>query len=166
MTNHLRDYFRGRRQRRGLSLGQLARLLGYRNVSKGSNRIARFERAGAVPADLLLHLADALGIDPPTVEDLLERDRQGRLRGWEAWVSEPVPIRLIVRYMPAVYGQVALPEGSPRRSRRRRSPVPTPGSTGGGSAWRSPGGCRYGSARTVGWRPGRRPRRTPRMPPT
>jgi hypothetical protein len=41
----------------------------------------------------------------------MERDRQGRLRAWEEWVRQPVPKRLIVRYMPAVYGTVALPEG-------------------------------------------------------
>jgi transcriptional regulator with XRE-family HTH domain len=111
VTNHLGGYFKERRGKRGLGLGQLARLLGYRNVSKGSNRIARFERGGAVTEDLLLRLAEALGIDLATVEGLLEEDRQERLREWEAWVNEPVPMRLIVRYMPAVYGRVALPEG-------------------------------------------------------
>jgi transcriptional regulator with XRE-family HTH domain len=111
VTNHLGDYFRERRQQRGLSRGQLARLLGYRNVSKGANKISRFERQGYVTEDLLLHLAEALGIDLPTVEDLLEKDRQERLRDWEEWVSQPVPMRLIVRYLPAVYGTVALPEG-------------------------------------------------------
>jgi transcriptional regulator with XRE-family HTH domain len=110
MSNHLGTYFRERRRQRGLSLGQLARLVGYRNVSKGCNRIARFERYGAVTQDLLLHLAEALGIDLPTVEGLMERDRRERLREWEAWANEPVPMRLIVRYMAAVYGTVALPD--------------------------------------------------------
>jgi transcriptional regulator with XRE-family HTH domain len=111
MADHLGTYFRERRQQRGLGLGQLARLVGYRNVSKGSNRIARLEREGAVTADLLLRLAEALDIDLSTVEDLLEEDRQERLREWEAWVSQPVPMRLIVRLTAAVYGTVALPEG-------------------------------------------------------
>jgi transcriptional regulator with XRE-family HTH domain len=111
MANHLGDHFKEQRDKRGLSLGQLARLLGYRNTSKGSNRIARLEREGAVTADLLLRLAGVLGIDLPTIEELTERDRQERLREWEGWVSQPVPIQLVVRYMPAVYGTVALPEG-------------------------------------------------------
>jgi transcriptional regulator with XRE-family HTH domain len=111
MADHLGTYFHERRQQRGLGLGQLARLVGYRNVSKGSNRIARLEREGAVAEDLLLRLAKALGIDLPTVEGLMEKDRQERLRQWEQWVNEPVPMRLIVRYMPAVYGTLALPEG-------------------------------------------------------
>jgi transcriptional regulator with XRE-family HTH domain len=111
MANNLGTYFQERRRQRGLTLGQLARLLGYKNVSKGSNRIARFERHGAVTPDLLLHLAEALGIDLAIVEGMLERDRQERPREWEAWVNEPVPIQLVARYMPAVYGRVALPEG-------------------------------------------------------
>jgi transcriptional regulator with XRE-family HTH domain len=160
MTNHLRTYFREQRDKRGLGLGQLARLIGCRNVSKGSNRIARLEREEAVPADLLLKLAGALGIDLPTAEDLLEQDHQERLRGWEQWVSQPVPMRLVVRYLPAVYGRVALPEGSPPRSTPSSSPAPTPGSTGGGSAWRCPGGFPCGSGQMVGSRPG------PRRPPT
>ena len=41
---------------------------------------------------------------------LIEQDRQEHLRAWEAWVNEPVPIQLIVRYMPAVYGRVPLPQ--------------------------------------------------------
>lgn len=36
MTNHLGDFFRRRRVERGLSLGQLAGLAGYRNVDKVS----------------------------------------------------------------------------------------------------------------------------------
>jgi hypothetical protein len=62
-----------------------------------------------VTEDLLAALADALGIDPQSVESLIEQDRQEHLRAWEEWVSEPVPMRLIARYMPAVYGRVPLP---------------------------------------------------------
>jgi transcriptional regulator with XRE-family HTH domain len=109
VSHHLGGYFKEQRDKRGLSLGQLARLLGYRNTSKGANRISRFERQGAVTADLLLRLADALGIDLGTIEGLLEQDRQERLRDWEEWANEPVPMRLIVRYAAAAYGKVALP---------------------------------------------------------
>ena len=63
--NHLGNYFHEQRKGQGLSLGQLAVLVGYRNVSKGANRIARFEREGIVTDDLLAALADALGIDLP-----------------------------------------------------------------------------------------------------
>jgi transcriptional regulator with XRE-family HTH domain len=105
------SYFHARRIDRGLSLGQLARMVGYRNVSKGANRIARFERDGAINELLMLNLAEALEIDLPTVEDLMEQDRQEHLRAWEAWANEPVPMCLIVKYLPAVYGTTQLPEG-------------------------------------------------------
>jgi transcriptional regulator with XRE-family HTH domain len=107
--NNLGHYFHNRRLQVNLSLGQFARLVGYRNVSKGANRIARFEREGMVTDDLLAALAETLGIDLDTVESLIEQDRQEQLRAWEAWVNEPVPMELIVRYMPAVYGKVPLP---------------------------------------------------------
>lgn len=110
MANNLGNFFHEQRIRHGLSLGDLARLVGYRNVSKGANRIARFERFGTVREDLLAALADALGIELQTVESLIDQDRQEHLRAWEEWVSEPVPMCLIVRYMPAVYGTVKLPE--------------------------------------------------------
>jgi hypothetical protein len=108
--NNLGQFFNEKRVSQGLSLGRLARLVGYRNVSKGANRISRFEHEGTVTEDLLAALVDALGIDLQTVEALIEQDRQEHLRAWEAWVSEPVPMRLIVKYLPAVYGTVPLPQ--------------------------------------------------------
>jgi hypothetical protein len=38
-------------------------------------------------------------------------DEEESLQAWEAWVKEPVPMRLIVKYLPAVYGTKKLPEG-------------------------------------------------------
>jgi len=110
MSNHLGNYFRDRRSKHGYSLGQLARLAGYKNVSKGANKIARFEAAGVVKEELLAALADVLGIDLEQIEQLAEQDRQERLRAWESWVSQPVAMQLIVRLMPAVYARKPLPE--------------------------------------------------------
>jgi len=108
--NHLGNHFHEQRISQGLSLGQLARIVGYRNVSKGANKICRFERGGIVTEDLLATLSVALGIDYPTVERLIEQDHQEHLRAWEAWVSQPVPMKLIAKLMPAVYATVQLPE--------------------------------------------------------
>jgi transcriptional regulator with XRE-family HTH domain len=110
MINNLGVYFREQRVQQGLTLGQLARMVGYQNLSKGANKIVRFEREGQVTEDLLAALADALHIDLPTVEELIEQDHQERLREWEAWVSQPVPMQLIARIIPAVYSAVPLPE--------------------------------------------------------
>jgi len=110
MTNYLGEFFRSRRVEWQLSLGQLARLAGYRNLNKGMRNILRFERDGTIRGDLLVALAEALDIDWPVVEELAERDRQERLRAWEAWVDEPITPHMIVRYMAAVYGRKPLPD--------------------------------------------------------
>jgi transcriptional regulator with XRE-family HTH domain len=109
MNNHLGSYFRQQRLRQGITLGDLARRVGYRNVSKGSNKVIRFEREGTVTEDLLVALAEALGIDWLVVVDLMEQDRQACLAEWEKWASEPVPMELVARLMPAVYSRVSLP---------------------------------------------------------
>lgn len=110
MTNHLGDFFHHRRIERGLSLGQLARLVRYRNTNKGTRRILRFERDGTIQPDLLVKVAEALGIDWGIVEELADKDRQERLREWEAWADEPIPMYMIVRYLAAVYGRKSLPD--------------------------------------------------------
>jgi hypothetical protein len=103
-------YFRKQRERQGLGLGQLARLVGYRNVSKGANKLIRLEREGIIEEQLLVRLAETLGIEVPTVQSLMEQDRQEHLQAWETWVNQPVPMQLIVKYIPAVYGRVPIPE--------------------------------------------------------
>jgi transcriptional regulator with XRE-family HTH domain len=110
MSNYLGSYFREQRLQQGLSLGQLARLIGYCNVSKGANKIVSFEREGVISEELLARLAEALAIDFATVETLIDQDRQEYLQEWEMWVIEPVPMQLIAKIIPAVYARVQLPE--------------------------------------------------------
>jgi hypothetical protein len=109
MTTHLAQYFRAARIRQGLRLGQLARATGYRNCSKGANRIQRFEQTGIIHRDLLVNLAVALDIDVEIIEALCERDRREYVEAWEKWVNQPVPMHLIVRWVPGVYCAQALP---------------------------------------------------------
>jgi hypothetical protein len=91
MATDLAIYFQAQRLARGLRLGQLARLLGYRNVTKRAHRIVRFEREGVINEPLLGHLAGVLRVDVHTVAQLIEQDRQEYLWAWEAWVNELVP---------------------------------------------------------------------------
>jgi hypothetical protein len=102
-------FIRAERLRDGLTLGQLARLVGYRNLSKGARRLACLEHTGTATPDLLVNVAEALALDWTTVERLAEEDRQERLREWERWVSEPVPMYLVVRLMAAIYVRKGLP---------------------------------------------------------
>lgn len=108
-SNHLGRYVRSRRLGRGLSLGGTARRLGYRNINKGARRIQQLEDTGTYTEDLLERLMPVFGVDRSVVQEFLERDRAEYLHKWEQWVNESVPIRLVVRYMPAVYGERRLP---------------------------------------------------------
>ena len=96
----------------GHSLGPLARLAGYANVAKGVRRIQGFEREGAGPIEPFLKVAEALRLDLATISELAKADRWELRAEWEKFADMPVPIRLVVRLMPAVYATVPLPEGN------------------------------------------------------
>ncbi len=107
--SNLGAFISAERKRRGLTLKQLALLVGYRNVAKGIRRLAGLEQTGLAKPDLLMKVADALDLDWTAVERLAEVDRQELLREWERWASEPVPMCLVVRLMAAVYVRKDLP---------------------------------------------------------
>jgi hypothetical protein len=60
-------------------------------------------------AELLARLTDALHIELSTVERLIEQERTEHLAAWEQWASQPVPISLVAKIMPAIYVDVPLP---------------------------------------------------------
>jgi transcriptional regulator with XRE-family HTH domain len=103
------SHFKAQRLAQSLSLGDLARLIGYKNTGKGANRIVRFEREGVIDVQLLIKLALALAIDWATVQELAEQDRQEHIEEWNKWADEPVPMRLIIKWIPAVYSERLLP---------------------------------------------------------
>lgn len=106
MATRLSACLKKQRVKKGVSLGQLARDLGYRNVNKGANRIQRFEETGrAKPKDLPARMAEVLGIDRLAFRRLCWRD----YRQWQTWLNEPAPMRLIVRYSRDVYSEKPLP---------------------------------------------------------
>jgi hypothetical protein len=63
MTTHVAAHFRKRRLEMHLSLAQLARTVGYVNVSKGFRKIDRFERTGQCHPILFAKLTTALQVD-------------------------------------------------------------------------------------------------------
>jgi transcriptional regulator with XRE-family HTH domain len=105
-VSNLGSLFRQRRDERGLTTAQLARLLGYRNVTKGCNRIGRFEDGGKVAPDLLAGLSEALEVTP----DEIRRSLDGDYKEWLAWADEPVRPYVVLRYMACVYSRVELPD--------------------------------------------------------
>ena len=104
--SHLGDFFRNRRFEKKLSLGQLARLMGYSNVTKGANRIQTFEGGGKVAADLLGKLAGVLEIGPDDIRRVAYED----YTDWLAWANEPIRPHVVVRLLACVYQRIQLPD--------------------------------------------------------
>jgi len=105
-VSHLSNCLRKRRTEKKLSLGQVAHLLGYTNLSKGANRIQRFEVGGKIAPDLLTKLSEVLEIGPDEIRQRINED----YRDWLAWADEPVRPYIVVRLMACVYQRVQLPD--------------------------------------------------------
>ena len=71
---HMARHFQKRRVEMHFSLAQLARTLGYANVSKGVRKIDLFERTGRCHPELFANLSAALGIDERTRNRLAYED--------------------------------------------------------------------------------------------
>lgn len=110
MTNYLGEWFWARRAERQWPLAEVARRLGYRNVSKGCNKLQRFERDGLVDDAFLRKLAALLGVSEGVVRYLIRQDRNEYLRAWEEWVEQPTPIRMAMRAIPGFMAAVPVPD--------------------------------------------------------
>lgn len=93
-----------------LTVGQLARAVGYRNLRKGAKLIHHFEMTGDVRADLLVKLTAVLGIDETTLRSLVRHDRRIFLSEWKKWAAVPIRGYVVIHLMPAWYTTVGLPE--------------------------------------------------------
>ena len=85
MATHVAKYFRKRRSEMGLSLVQLAKKVGYGNVSKGYRKIDAFERTGRCHPVLFSKLMEALQIG----ERLLAQAAYTDYRDWLAAPANP-----------------------------------------------------------------------------
>jgi transcriptional regulator with XRE-family HTH domain len=112
VTTYVGSFFKARRMEKGWAVADLARNIGYKNVTKGANRIHRLEQRGTIPDELLPKLMDALEIDSVTLQKLKEEDRRAYVKQWETWADEPAPIQVVARVMPAMYQDVELPPGA------------------------------------------------------
>ena len=105
----LERHFESERLRQGVTLNELARRCGYQNVTKGCNRIRRFEESGRIDEALLLKLAEQLSIEHSTIRELMRQDREEFVANWNAWADEPVPMKIVIRWIPAVYSGRSVP---------------------------------------------------------
>lgn len=79
MTTHLSKLFRHERQAAGIKLGDLARRLGRRNITKACNKIMRFEEGGDIDQALQDELATILDISDDELWTALEADLTNKL---------------------------------------------------------------------------------------
>jgi transcriptional regulator with XRE-family HTH domain len=105
MSTHLSRFFRQRREARKLAFGDLARRLGYVNVTKGANKVIKFERDGQIRPDLFRKLTAVLEISTDDIRRCIEADKAE----WERWADEPIEPHLVARIMPAVYSTKSIP---------------------------------------------------------
>ena len=110
MTSKLGTYCRAQRITKGLTLGQLAREVGYRNIGKGTNRLHTLETTGEVQPNLLVKVVAILGLDPRVVQELIEEDHQEFLREWNLWADEPIRPHLVCKVISGVYLRRQLPD--------------------------------------------------------
>lgn len=109
MSNHLGDYISHRREELGLRRSEVARLLGYENVSKGSARLHSVEEGRWISRDFLLRLMGVLNIEPQVIEDLVSRDREDYVEQWNRWADQAVPMHAAVRYVPGFFAGIDMP---------------------------------------------------------
>lgn len=105
MSTHLSRYFRQRRESNCMGFGELARCCGYKNISKGANRIQHFEDRGRIAPLLLGKLSTILGITSAEIQHCIEQDRAE----WERLASQPIEPHLVARLMPGVYSRMSIP---------------------------------------------------------
>ena len=105
MSTHLSLFFRQSRLEKSLGFGEIARRCGYKNITKGCNRIRQFEDRGEIAPDLLRKLAAVLDISDDDIRRCIAADKAE----WERWADEPIEPYLVVRMMAAVYSQNHIP---------------------------------------------------------
>lgn len=109
MTNHLGELFRARRTALGWSLGEVARRLGYRNISKAANKVLLLERQGEADDGSFHRLATILDVGEQVVREAVGADRLAYERAWHEWADQPVTITIMMRAIPGFMLGVPVP---------------------------------------------------------
>ena len=109
MTTKLAGYIKQQRERQRLNYAELSRKMGYSNINRGMRRVIDLEREGIYHPEVLEKIIDALELDQEYIEQLIEEDKEQQRQEFEEWVNTPIKWHLIIRWMPAVYGEREIP---------------------------------------------------------
>jgi transcriptional regulator with XRE-family HTH domain len=110
MQSELGELFRRTRVSLGLTLQDLGRRIGYRNLNKGARRLDHLERDGVEAEEFVARAAVALGIDAQQVADTMTSDGVARRAEFDAWLQVPQPMALYGYAVGITFG-LPLPEG-------------------------------------------------------
>jgi len=102
-------YLKEERLKKNLNTAELARLIGYKNVSKGMNRIVDLERENIIIPEVLAKIVKALNLDHSYVNSLVEKDKDEDKKEFEKWLSEPIKMYYVMRIIPTIYLSYDLP---------------------------------------------------------
>ena len=109
MTTKLSGYIKQERVNQGLNFGELAKLMGYKNISRGMRRAIDLEREGVVHPEVLEKIIKALELDRNIIDRYIKEDNEQKRREFEEWLSEPIQPYYILRIIPAIYQSYDLP---------------------------------------------------------
>ena len=111
MTTKLAGYIKQERLKKRLNYADLSRLMGYKNINRGMRRIIDLEREGKAHPEILKKITEALGLVEDIVDELIQQDKEEQQREFEEWVNaSPMRWHLIIRWIPAVYGERDIPD--------------------------------------------------------
>jgi hypothetical protein len=103
--SHLSQFFRQCRLGKKLGFGEVARRCGYKNITKGCNRIQKFEDGDEIDTELFRKIAAVLDISDADIARCIEADKAD----WERWVDAPIEPYLVLRLMAAFYSHTSIP---------------------------------------------------------
>ncbi len=99
------------RERANLTREQLAKMIGYANLHKGANRIARIEDgAGDYPLQTS-RILKVLEISDESVERAMQLDQEAQQKQYLKAIKTPIEPELAVRLIPGFIANITLPKG-------------------------------------------------------
>ncbi len=109
MSTNLSRYIKQERLKQGLNFAELSKLMGYKNANRGMRRIIDLERENEFHPEVLEKIVVALELDRNNIDQLIQQDKELQQNEFEKWVNTPIKWHLIIKWMPAVYGERDIP---------------------------------------------------------
>ncbi len=113
MKTNLGSFIKKQRAEKNINAAELAKEMGYKNVSKGMRRLIDIERGEPFHPDVLNRIVSALELDQDHIDALVLKDRQEYEAEFEKWVSEPIEPYYTLRMMPTIYLSYDMPGDFP-----------------------------------------------------